>query len=227
VGYVKAVSGVAPNGWEDSAPSPSIAQQRRDQIREFLSRERDWSEPQPDVLAGPALIPKPCGGSHLFELRVELGANFPGRASKPIVRVLKHDVPAKLDVDFHVVRGEELCLEVAGSGDIDYERGGLQELMGQVAVHLHRIVIRAYSGEWPGPARSHDVEGLLEVERESLVAGLQPYADPSVPIPPTHARCPCGSKKRFDACCRARIQKVRTRIRAYRRLTNRPPWTRR
>ncbi|WP_152643409.1 SEC-C metal-binding domain-containing protein [Anaeromyxobacter sp. PSR-1] len=195
-----------------------VGSRRKREISAFLAREPDWIEAEPDVLTGPARIPRPSGGHYTFQLRVELPFHFPSKSSDPTVTVVGHDLGAALTVDDHVPGGK-LCLQVRNSGDIDYAEGGLPELITQVAIHLWRVVLRKHGGTYPGPARSHFPDGLYEDQRDRLHPALQRYADPAIQreIPAHRTACPCGTGRRFADCCEVVVRSVRHEFRAIRR----------
>ncbi|QVW70548.1 SEC-C metal-binding domain-containing protein [Myxococcus xanthus] len=144
--------------------------------------------------------------------------SFPAPNAHPIVVVLQHDLGIKLTVDAHTYPDGELCVQHSDSGDIDYQREGLRGYMQHVAVHLHRIVLFKHLGRWPGPALAHGPAGITQLYRSKLKQPVHRFLDEKTELPSKNSLCPCGSRSRFQRCCRDVVREGRRRLAEMRSL---------
>lgn len=131
-------------------------------------------------------------------IRVVYPATFPIRNQSPVVYLESHRDRWKNVANSHIESDWKLCLFVPGESGIDFaEDDALKKLFGVIHTFLlkERIYQRRLAkaqrtgeiAEWPGPDRSHGVEGIREAIRDMGRAGRN---DP----------CPCGSGLKFKKC---------------------------
>src|SRR5262249_33080522 len=98
-----------------------------------------------------------------------------------------------------------LCLFVPGESGIDFGRhDSLNDLFAVAQTFLFKeylyqqaLAREAVTGEravWPGEARSHGLAGIAEAVRAKGWVGR-------------NEPCPCGSGKKFKACCLRRLRR--------------------
>lgn len=138
---------------------------------------------------------------HVYEsvrLRFVYPPTFPARNQPPSVYLESHRDQWKKGGDSHIESDWKLCLFVPGESGIDFtEHDSLKKLLGVVHTFLlkERIYQRRYAMaelrggvvQWPGPDRSHGLQGIREAIRDMGGIGRN---DP----------CPCGSGKKFKKC---------------------------
>ncbi|WP_368670881.1 SEC-C metal-binding domain-containing protein [Myxococcus sp. AM010] len=90
--------------------------------------------------------------------------------------------------------------------------------MQHVAVHLHRIVLFKHLGRWPGPALAHGLAGIEQLYRSKLKQSVHRFLEEEVALPSKNSPCPCGSKARFQRCCRNVVREGRGRLAEIRSL---------
>ena len=139
---------------------------------------------------------------HIFDsvtLKIEYPRSFPNRNVPPKVIVLSHRDRWQTGADAHIYSDWSLCLFVPGDSRIDFNKyGSLNALFGVLRTFLFkewryqkdisREQLTKKKAVWPGEARSHGGAGIVEAVREIGKIGRN---DP----------CPCGSGKKFKACC--------------------------
>lgn len=143
---------------------------------------------------------------HVYEsvrLRFVYPPTFPARNQPPSVYLESHRDRWKNGGYSHIESDWKLCLFVPGESRINFaEDESLKKLLGVVhtfllkeRIYQRRLAMAQLRGgiaEWPGPDRSHGLQGIREAIRDMGGVGRN---DP----------CPCGSGKKFKKCC---IQKV-------------------
>jgi hypothetical protein len=137
---------------------------------------------------------------HVYDsvkVRLEYPYRFPRRNQPPNVVVLSHRDKWKPSLDAHMFSDWSLCLFVPFESKIDFRRDdSLNALIAVMRTFLFKewiyqraLAAEAETGvkaEWPGEARSHGVQGIIEAVR-AIGGG---------------SSCPCGSGKRFASCCK-------------------------
>lgn len=138
---------------------------------------------------------------HVYEtvrIRVVYPATFPIRNQPPAVYLESHRDRWKNVADSHIESDWKLCLFVPGESGIDFAEGdSLKKLIGvthtfllKERIYQRRLAKAQRTGEiaeWPGPDRSHGVEGIREAIRDMGRVGRN---DP----------CPCGSGLKVKKC---------------------------
>ena len=139
---------------------------------------------------------------HVYEtvrLRFVYPSTFPARNQPPSVYLESHRDRWKNGGNSHIEHNWKLCLFVPAESGIDFaDENSLRKLIGVVHTFLlkERIYQRRLSlaelqggiAEWPGPDRSHGIEGIREAIRDMGGVGR-------------NSPCPCGSGLKFKQCC--------------------------
>lgn len=145
---------------------------------------------------------------HIYDsvaLRIEYPRSFPHRNLPPKVFLLSHRDRWQTGADAHIYSDWSLCLFVSGDSKIEFNRNdSLNALFGVLRTFLFKewrfqkdLARQQVTGEraiWPGEARSHGFAGIAEAAYEM---GKISRNDP----------CPCGSGKKFKACCIRLLQR--------------------
>lgn len=145
---------------------------------------------------------------HRYEsvgLRIEYPPGFPNRGTPPTVVLVSHRDRWTAGGNSHINSDWSLCLFVPGESGIDFGRSdSLNDLFAVAQTflfkeHLYQQALarEAFTGEravWPGEARSHGLAGVAEAVRDKGRVGR-------------NAPCPCGSGKKFKACCLRRLRR--------------------
>jgi hypothetical protein len=138
---------------------------------------------------------------HVYEsvrISVVYPSTFPARNQPPSVYLESHRNRWKNVADSHIESDWKLCLFVPGESGIAFADGdSLKKLLGVIHTFLlkERIYQRRLAkaqrtgeiAEWPGPDRTHGLEGIREAIRDMGRVGRN---DP----------CPCGSGLKFKKC---------------------------
>jgi len=130
---------------------------------------------------------------------------FPNRGQTPKAMLLSHRDRWQRGGDSHINSDWSLCLFVPGECGIDFRRADSMQMMFGVMhtflfkerLYQQALARQAITGEravWPGEARSHGLSGIAEVLREKGRIGR-------------NEPCPCGSGKKFKACCRKLLRR--------------------
>lgn len=128
---------------------------------------------------------------------------FPARNQPPSVYLESHRDRWRNGGDSHIESDWRLCVFVPGESGIDFAQDtSLKNLLGILHTFLlkERIYQRRLSwshmwggiAQWPGPDRSHGLQGIREAIRDMGGIGRN---DP----------CPCGSGLKFKKCCMRRL----------------------
>lgn len=139
---------------------------------------------------------------HVYEsvrLRFVYPPTFPSRNQPPSVYLESHRDRWENGGNSHIEGDWKLCLFVPGESRINFaEDESLKKLLGVVhtfllkeRIYQRRLAtaqLRGGIAEWPGPDRSHGLQGIREAIRDMGGVGRN---DP----------CPCGSGKKFKKCC--------------------------
>lgn len=142
------------------------------------------------------------------KLKIEYPYKFPKQNQPPRVVLVSHRDVWKRGFDSHINADWSLCLFVWFESGIDFRNAtSLSDLIMVIHTFLfkERVYQKALAAEkktgvkavWPGEARAHGLAGEIEA--------LQAISHDS--------KCPCGSGKKFNRCCKPRIvRKHRSRI---------------
>ncbi|QDV39273.1 SEC-C domain-containing protein [Tautonia plasticadhaerens] len=133
-----------------------------------------------------------------FNIRVTYPDRFPDAGLVPSVYLYSHRDRWRNGFDSHIEPDWRLCLFVPGESGIDFAReDSLGELLAVTASFLRKEVIyqrdlaaKVAEGPpavWPGEARSHGTEGIVEAVR---ARGSIRVTEP----------CPCGSGIAYRDC---------------------------
>lgn len=138
---------------------------------------------------------------HVYEsvqLHIVYPPTFPARNQPPSVYLESHRDRWKKGGNSHIESDWKLCLFVPGESGITFaDDDSLQKLLGVVHTfllkeriyqrRLAKVSLNGGLAAWPGPDRSHGLQGIREAIREIGGVGRN---DP----------CPCGSGKKFKKC---------------------------
>jgi len=138
-----------------------------------------------------------------FRIKIVYPSGFPERGLAPSVYLLSHQKQWKNGVNGHIEKDWKLCLFIPGESEINFRQNDslkcmfvcLYTFLIKESFYQFALIRQELTGEpavWPGPARSHGIEGIREMIREYGPVGRK---DP----------CPCGSGKRFEKCCMGKI----------------------
>lgn len=138
---------------------------------------------------------------HVYDtvgLRIVYPPKFPARNQPPNVYLESHRDRWKKGGNSHIESDWRLCLFVPGDSGIDFAKSdSLRKLLS--VVHTFLLKERIYQrrlfqaqltggeAQWPGPDRSHGLEGIREAVRELGRIGR-------------NAPCPCGSGLKYKKC---------------------------
>ncbi|MEX1028160.1 MAG: SEC-C metal-binding domain-containing protein [Candidatus Paceibacterota bacterium] len=138
---------------------------------------------------------------HLYEavsLRIVYPTNFPARNQPPSVYLESHRDRWEKERNSHIESDWKLCLFVPAESGITFAADtSLNELFAVIhtfllkeRIYQQRLIeknLRGGVAEWPGPDRSHGIEGIREAIQEIGGVGR-------------NDACPCGSGKKFKKC---------------------------
>jgi hypothetical protein len=138
-----------------------------------------------------------------FKVRIVYPPEFPERGRVPSVYLESHRHWRK-EEDTHIEDDWRLCLGVPGESEIDFSKPNSFELLIQCVgdflfkeylyqKELANSFLTRKRPMWPGPARSHGIDGIREVIQEWGKWGRNEW-------------CPCGSGKKFKRCCLLKMQ---------------------
>lgn len=138
---------------------------------------------------------------HIYDtirIRIVYPSSFPQRNQPPSVYLVSHRDRWLKGPDGHIEDDWKLCLFVPGESGINFARpDSLNQLLG--VIHTFLLKERIYQhrmdqaqsqdqvATWPGPERSHGIEGVREAVRAMGKIGR-------------NAPCPCGSGKKYKHC---------------------------
>lgn len=140
------------------------------------------------------------------DLRIRYPSQFPKRNVAPDFLLESHRDRWKNIGDSHIEHDWRLCLFVPLESGIDFaNKDSLKEMFAVAHVFLtkqwmfQRALARFEVGtgpspDWPGPERSHGIEGIAEAIAENGGVGR-------------NSPCPCGSGQKFKRCCRDLLTK--------------------
>lgn len=197
---------------------------RDEHIEALLRREPGWSAVGQETgtclaVHGPVSLYGGTGRVYRFQVRIDIPKAFPAREAFPDVWVLESPFP--FNDEAHIDEYGNMCLELPGARQLDYERIGLVGVLDQVILHLDRLRIHALTGQYPGPAYKHGDLGIWQFlkERHAEVTRHLPSAVaravlPGVPMPPDRQWCPCGSVRRFVDCHKEEVRNARKALSA-------------
>lgn len=170
------------------------------------------------VAHGPLVIELPDGSSEMIEVRMEFGADYPGRPPRA------YDARGRWtpELDRHIERNGRLCLFLPGANEPDLKPdGALLHYVTDLKVFLRQQLIldsqRRHNprARFPGPEWPHGFHGAYAIHAAESLA----KANTTVPAHLWEAAkrgdvrrtmpCPCGSDKPTGDCHRATLKNLR------------------
>lgn len=143
---------------------------------------------------------------HLYELvklRLVYPADFPNRNRAPSVYLESHRDRWEKGGNSHIENDWKLCLFVPVESGINFRaETSLNDLFAIIHTfllkqriyqrRLARAKILGGTAEWPGPDRSHGIQGIREAVQDMGGVGR-------------NEPCPCGSGKKYKRCCMRKL----------------------
>jgi hypothetical protein len=140
--------------------------------------------------------------NHRYEsvkIRTEYPPSFPWGGVPPTIYLVSHRDRWKKGGDSHINLDWSLCLFVPGESGVDFR---LNDSLERLFAIMHTFLFKQHlyqdallrqelTGDlaiWPGKARSHGFAGIVEAVKDRGKVGR-------------NETCPCGSGKKFKACC--------------------------